>query len=511
MTSAAAGGFDVPAVAMTAARRNLVLAIVVLSSAAYNAATFTATAILPQMQGAMSATQDEISWTVTFNILATAIVTPMTGWMVASFGRRAVMFWSLVGFTVATLLCGLAHSLQDLVAWRIMQGAAGATLLPLGQTILLDVFPRHKHAMVISVFGMSNTAGPVLGPTVAGFLAEYYSWRWGYHMLVPVGLCAAIGARVFLPPDQPGKPVALDWTGFLSLSVAVAAAQIVLSRGERLDWFQSREIVVTTAAGALAFYVFLAHSLTAERPFLNLRLLLDRNFAVGLLLVGLFGMVNFTPMVLIPPLLQTYLGFPEQLVGIIVGSRGVGVAAGFFITMFTARIDLRIVMIAGFGIQIFSGLWLMAISLDVSLTTLMTNAFLQGLAVGLIWAPIATSAFWTLAPEHRPEAVSVFHLTRNLASSFFISICVAEVVRATSANYGRLVENLSAYNKVTALPGTMGSWNVESVKGLAALSKEITRQAAMIGYTNAFVIYTCVSATAIPLALLVRRAKRDAA
>lgn len=501
---------DEPIVAMSVARRNLVLAIVVLSSAAYNAATFTATAILPQMQGAMAATQDEISWTVTFNILATAIVTPMTGWLVASFGRRAVMVWSLAGFTLAGLLCGLAHSLEDLVLWRVAQGAAGATLLPLGQTIILDVFPRRQHAMVISIFGMSNTVGPVLGPMLAGYLAEYYSWRWGYHMIVPVGLAATIGARVFLPPDQPGKPVALDWTGFLSLSVTIAAAQLVLARGERLDWFDSREIVLTTLAGALAFYIFLAHSLTTEKPFLNLRLFLDRNFAVGLLLVGLFGMVNFTPMVLIPPLLQTHLGFPDPLVGIIVGARGVGVAAGFFLTMFTGRLDLRVAMIAGFGIQIFSGLWLMSISLDVSMSTLVANAFLQGLAVGLIWAPIATSAFWTLAPEHRPEAVSIFHLTRNIASSFFISICVAEVVRATGANYGRLVENISAYNRVINLPTVMGSWNTESVAGLAALSKEINRQSALIGYVNAFAIYTLVSLAAIPLALLVRRSRTAA-
>src|SRR5215207_10942027 len=184
-------------------RRVLVLAVVVIGSATYIAATFTATAILPQMQGAVAATQDEISWTVTFNILATAIVTPMSGWLVARFGVRNVMFWSLVGFSVATFFCGAANSLEGLVIWRMIQGALGAPLIPLGQSLLFDVFPRRQHAMVISLFGMSNTFGPVIGPTLGGYLAEHYSWRWGYYMIVPVGIIACIGTLLALPKDRP--------------------------------------------------------------------------------------------------------------------------------------------------------------------------------------------------------------------------------------------------------------------------------------------------------------------
>ena len=498
-------GDDVAAATLTVARRHLVLFIVVLSSAAYNAATFTATAILPQMQGAMAATQDEISWTVTFNILATAIVTPMTGWLNSSFGRRMVMVWSLAGFTVASLLCGLAHTLDELVLWRMLQGAFGAPLLPLGQTIILDVFPRRQHAMVIAVFGMANTAGPIIGPMLAGFLADYYGWRWGFYMIVPVATLATIGTRFILPADNESKPSSLDWTGFLSLSIAIAAMQIILSRGQRLDWFESTEIIVATFIGMVAFYIFLAHSLTAKKPFLDLRLLLDRNFAIGLLLVGMFGMVNITPMVLLPPLLQSHLGYTDRLIGLIVGWRGVGVAAGFFLVMMTGRLDPRITMIVGFGVQIVSGAWLMAINLDVDFFTFALNAFLQGTAVGLIWAPIATTAFWTLPAASRAEAASIFHLTRNIASSFFISICVAEIVRATGANYSRLVEHVSPYSKPILLGPAMVGWNMESLSGLAALSKEINRQAAMIAYTNAFYIYTLVSLSAIPLALLVRK------
>lgn len=500
-------GHDVPAITLTVARRQLVLFVVVLSSAAYNAATFTATAILPQMQGAMAATQDEISWTVTFNILATAVVTPMTGWLVASFGRRNVMVCSLAGFTVASLLCGLARGLDDLVLWRVLQGAAGAPLLPLGQTLILDVFPRRQHAWAIAVFGMANTAGPIIGPTLAGVLSDYYGWRWGFYMIVPVALFATIGTRLVIPHDDTHRPVSLDWTGFLSLSIAIAAMQIILARGQRLDWFESNEIIVATFIGVIAFYIFLAHSLTARNPFLDLRILLDRNFALGLLLVGMFGMVNFTPMVLLPPLLQSHLGYTDRLIGIMVGWRGVGVAAGFFMVMMMGRLDPRVTMLIGFGVQILSGTWLMAITLDADFATFAVNAFLQGTAVGLIWAPIATTAFWTLPAASRAEATSVFHLMRNIASSFFISICVAEVVRATGANYSRLVENVTPYARQHLLAPAMGGWNIETVSGLATLSKEINRQAALIAYTNVFYIYTLISLSAIPLALLVKRAQ----
>ena len=500
-------GHDVPAIELTVARRQLVLFVVVLSSAVYNAATFTATAILPQMQGAMAATQDEISWVVTFNILATAVVTPMTGWLVASFGRRNVMFWSLAGFTLASLLCGLARGLDDLVLWRVLQGAAGAPMLPLGQTLILDVFPRHQHPKAIAIFGMANTAGPIIGPMLAGVLSDYYGWRWGFYMIVPVALLATIGARLILPQDDSRRPTSLDWTGFLSLSIAIAAMQIILARGQRLDWFESTEIWIELLIAVGAFWIFIVHTFSAKKPFLDPTLLLDRNFAIGLLLVGMFGMVNFTPMVLLPPLLQAHLGYTDRLIALMVGWRGVGVAAGFFLVMMMGRLDPRVTMIIGFGVQILSGLWLMAITLDADFATFALNAFLQGTAVGLIWAPIATTAFWTLPAASRAEATSVFHLTRNIASSFFISICVAEVVRATGANYSRLVENVTPYSKQLLLGPAMSGWNVETLSGLASLSKEINRQAALIAYTNVFYIYTLISLTAIPLALLVRRAQ----
>lgn len=501
---------DQPTLMLSLPRRIFVLMTVLIASSSFNAATFSVTAILPQVQGALSATQDEVSWTITFHILATAVTMPMTGWIVARFGRARLQFWSLVGFTFSTIMCGLSTSLEGLVMWRLAQGATGAPIQPLGQSIILDVFPRQQHGLVISIFGTTNTIGPMLGPTLAGYLAEAYGWRWGFFMIVPVALAATVAARFALPRDAQGRGNALDWIGFLSLSMAIAATQLVLSRGQRLDWFESREIVIETCVAALTFYIFIAHSLTARNPYISPRLLIDRNYVIGLCLIVIFGMLNFTPMAVLPPLLQNQLGFPDGLVGFVVSWRGAGVMSGSFASIFAQRLDPRFGMCAGFGMQIASGLWLMSLNLDAPLSSLCAVTFLQGLAVGLIWTPIVTTAFRTLDHALRPEAIAVLHLMRSIGSSFFISITVAEIVRTTGANYSRMVELLSPYNRVLSTPSSMGSWTMETAEGMARIAREINRQAAMIGYINAFVLYTAMSMLAIPLVLMLGGRRRVA-
>ena len=494
-----------PAESFSLGRRVMILVMVVLGSTLYATTLLIASTLLPQMQGAMSATQDEISWAMTFNILATAVMTPMTGWLVARFGRRETMTWAVLLFTVTTLLCGMAESLETLILWRVLQGGLGAPVIPLSQTILLDAFPKRQHGLVTSIFGMAVVIGPVIGPTVGGMLSELYSWRWAFYMIVPVGVLSYLGMRFTLPPDRPSGRVALDWTGFLSLSVAIACVQLVLARGQRLDWFESGEIIVETFVAIIAFWVFLAHSLTASKPFLNLRLLLDRNYAIGLVLVLIYGMLNFTPMVLLPPLLQQHAGFPDQLIGEVIAARGVGATIGFFLAIFVGRMDPRIGLIAGFGLLAISGFWLMHIDLNVDMGTLLANSVVQGVAIGVVWVPLTLVTFSTTSPADLAEGSAIYHLLRNIGSSFFISICVAEIVRSTGANYGRLVELVNPYNKTLALPWATGGWDITTVQGLARLSKEINRQAAMIGYINAFGLFTLCSALAVPMILLIGR------
>src|SRR5436305_7768878 len=341
---------------LTTAQRVLTLATVVLASSLYGTALLTTSTILPQMQGAMSATQDEIAWAMTFNILATAIVTPMTGWLVSRFGEKRVMVWSIAVFTLATMACGMSQSLETLVFSRVIQGATGAPVVPLSQTILINTFPRRQHQMVLGFFGMAVAVAPVFGPILGGYLAEAYSWRWAFYMLVPVGVAALIGMQTTLRAAAPPGSARFDWTGFIALSVALAALQLVLARGVRLDWFESTEIILECLVAAVAFYVFLFHSFTTTSPFLNLKLLTDRNYAIGLVLVTIYGMLNFTPMVMLPPLLQQHVGFSDALVGQVIGCRGIGMTIGFLSAGLMTRIDPRISMAFGFSLQTLAGL-----------------------------------------------------------------------------------------------------------------------------------------------------------
>lgn len=468
--------------------------------------------VLPQIQGAMSATPDEVSWIVTFNILAIAIATPMTGWLVARFGRRNTMCTCVAGFVFSTLMCGLSPSLESLIFWRIAQGAIGAPTVPLAQSILLDIFPKERHRFVMGINGMGTILGPIIGPALAGQIAEDLGWRWAFFMLVPVSLISFTGLFFLLPKDRQLGKARLDWVGFLSLSIAIGCLQYILSRGPRLDWMQSQELVIAAWVGVIAFWIFLGHSLTAtEKPFLDLRLLKNRNLVLGFIVVSVFGMLAFTPMVVLPTLLRQHVGYPDALVGWVIGSRGVGGLIGFFAAMWIERLDPRLSMATGFFLLAVCGLWLTHINLDVTAWELALNGMVQGMCIGIVFVPLSIIAFSDLDPRLRPEALGIFHLLRNIASSLFISITVAEIVASTGANYSRLVEVINPFNPALNLPWVMGAWDAETPAGLARISGEITRQASLIAYINGFGLFTVVAACAIPFALLFKRATPQAA
>ncbi len=486
-------------------RRVCIMAAVVLGSTLYSTTLLVASAMLPQMQGSLASTADEIAWSTTFNILATAIVTPTAGFLVSNFGRRRVMLFAVGGFTIVTYLCGQAESLETLVLWRVMQGGLGAPVVPISNALVLDCFPRRNAGVVSSIFGMSAVVlGPVIGPTLGGILAETYSWRYAFYMIVPAGMAGFLALWFVLPKESPGAGTRLDWLGFLSLSLALGCLQLVLSRGQRLDWFESVEIILETGLAAVAFYVFVSHSATAQRPFLSPRLLRDRNYALGLVLVLTYGMLNFTPLVLLPPLLQTHVGYPDSIIGLIVAFRGIGGTIGFFAAMFIGRLDPRIGMTIGFGLLAVSGIWLMEVDLNIGIADLLMNSLVQGLATGVVWVPLSVMAFSTLDQRFMSEGMAVFHLLRNIGSSLFISLAFAMVVQSTGANYSRMTEFISPYTRALNLPWVMGAWTTETLPGLARLAREINRQAALIGYLNAFSLYTVTSAAAIAVVWLVR-------
>jgi DHA2 family multidrug resistance protein len=467
--------------------------------------------VLPQIQGAMSATPDEVSWIVTFNILAIAIATPMTGWLVARFGRRNTMCSCVAGFIFSTLMCGLAPSLESLIFWRIAQGAIGAPTVPLAQSILLDIFPKERHRFVMGINGMGTILGPIIGPALAGQLAEDFGWRWAFFMLVPVSLVSFAGLFFLLPKDRKAGKVRLDWVGFLSLSTAIGCLQYILARGPRLDWMQSHELVIAAWVGMLSFWVFIGHSLTTkDKPFLDLRLLTNRNLVLGYIVVSAFGMLAFTPMVVLPTLMRQHIGYPDALVGWVIGSRGIGGLIGFFVAMWIDRIDPRVSMATGFFLLAACGLWLTQINLDVTPWELALNGIVQGMCIGIVFVPLSIISFSDLDPKVRPEALGIFHLLRNIASSLFISITIAEIVASTGANYARLVEAINPFNPALGLPWVMGAWEADTVRGLARIGREIDRQAALIAYVNAFGLFTVVAACAIPFTLLFRRADLQA-
>jgi DHA2 family multidrug resistance protein len=496
---------------LTALRRAAILVSGMLTVTLYFTTILVVSTVLPQIQGAMSATPDEVSWIVTFNILAIAIATPMTGWLVARFGRRRTMCTCVAGFVFSTLMCGLAPSLETLIFWRIVQGAIGAPTVPLAQSILLDIYPKEQHRFVMGMNGMGVILGPIIGPTLAGQLAEDIGWRWAFHMLLPVSVLAFLGLFLLLPRDQKTERIRFDWIGFLSLSIAVGCLQYLLARGPRLDWFESQQLVVASIVGVVSFYVFIAHSVTAEKPFLDLRLLTNRNLALGFLLVTLFGMLAFTPMVILPTLLRQHVGYPDALVGWVIGSRGVGGLIGFFLAMWIERIDPRLSMATGFCLLAMSGLWLTFINIDVTPWELAVNGMVQGMCIGIVFVPLSIATFSDLEPRKRPEALGVFHLLRNLGSSLFISVTIASIVASTGANYARMIEVLNPFNPALSLPWVVGAWDASTSAGLSRLSREVTRQASVIAYINAFGLFTIVAACAVPAALLLRRARPPAA
>lgn len=487
-----------------ALERALILATCTAVTFLYAMTVTVANVSLPQMQGALSASPDQIAWVVTANIVATAVMTPLAGWLTSRFGRRLLCNACVLGFGIASLGCGLADSLEELVVFRVLQGATGAPLVPLSQAIVLDTYAKRHHGVAIALFGVGSVLGPVVGPVLGGYLAEAYNWRWVFYMIVPFAALALVGSLAFIHDREAGSRLRLDWLGFLLLSAALASVQLMLDRGERADWFDSAEIVAWAALAGVALYAFIAHSATAASPFLDPRLLADRNFAIGIVLVFVFGMLNFTPMTLLPPMLQGVSGYPDSVIGLVLSARGLGTLLGFFLMIFASRFDPRAMIVLGFLLQAVAGWQLAHLDVNPSTAGVFWPMALQGLGVGVLWVPITMVSFSTLGPEHVTEGSAVFHMVRNIGSSIHISLSIALAVHMTRTGYAELAERLTPYSHALWMPWVTGAWNLEETRGLAALSREMARQATMIGYLDAFMFFIATSIVVLPLVFLIR-------
>ncbi len=499
-----------PATMAPASRRYIVLATVSSATMLYAMAITIANVVLPQMRGALSATPDQVAWVITFNLVATAVVTPISGWLSNRFGRRRIMLIGTFGFTTTSVLCGLADSLEVLVLYRILQGAFGAPLVPISQAIILDTFPREKHALATALWGVGVVTGPIIGPTFGGFIAEEYSWRWVFFMIVPFGVMTFVSIWAFIKkrPNRPPGP-AMDWLGFLALAAALAAFQFMFDRGERNDWFDSPETIIECTIGFLAMYIFLVHISTAKNPFIRPGLFLNRNYSLGLVMAFFFGMINFVPLVLMPSMLQDLRGYPDSTIGVLLAIRGAGNMLSFLLVIRMAQWNVHATLTFGFLCQAVSGYAISQFDMNVTYFGIAWTGALQGLGIGMSWVPLTLIMFSTVKPEFLDDASAIFHMLRNFGSSLFISVSVAVVIHSTYINGLELGLALNEYSKLLTLPWVTGILDLSTVQGLSAASAEVKRQAATIGFINAFRIYAIVAIIPLPLIWLARKPKPE--
>ncbi len=463
---------------------------------------------LPRIQGSLSATQDQMAWVLTSYIIAAAIMTPLSGWLAGQIGRKRVFLFSVAGFTIASALCGLAQSLPEIVAARLLQGLCGAALIPMSQAVLLDINPPSQHAKAMAIWVMAVTIGPILGPALGGWLTEHYNWRWVFYINVPFGILSFLGIASFMPETEIRKS-RFDFLGFAALSIAIGSFQLMLDRGQLKDWFNSTEIWVEAMVAASAFYVFIAHMLTTTRPaFISPALFKDRNFLTGNLFIFVVGVVLFATLALLPPLLQELLNYPVVLTGLVTAPRGMGTLVAMFIVgRLMGKVDTRLIIASGFVLTAFS-LWQMTgFYLQMDVAPVIWSGLAQGLGTGFVYVPLAAITFATLSPTFRNEGTALFSLVRNLGSSIGISVVETMLTRGTQTMHARLAEQVTPYSSALRAHAAASSGSIAS--GLAVLNHRVTEQAAMIAYNNDFKLMMVLTLCAVPLVLLLRSGRRS--
>ncbi|MBX5460100.1 MAG: DHA2 family efflux MFS transporter permease subunit [Steroidobacteraceae bacterium] len=486
--------------------RVLITASVMAASIMQAIDTTIANIALPRMQGSLSGTQDQMVWVLTSYIVATAIMTPLAAWLAVRVGRKRVFFTSVISFTIASALCGMATSLAEIVVFRTFQGLAGAALLPLSQAILLDINPKERHGRAMAIWGMGVVLGPIVGPLLGGWLTEDYSWRWVFLVNVPFGILAAIGIAATLPETQP-KRSTFDLFGFAMLSIGVGALQLMLDRGELKDWFASTEIRIEALVATLGLFLFIAHMLTTEHPFISRALFKDRNFVIGNVFIFMVGTVLFATLALLPAMMQGLMGYPVLTAGLVMAPRGVGTwVAMAVVGRLAGRVDARWLIAVGFGLAAISLAQMAALSPQTDAEPLITSGVLQGFGSGLAYVALTIVSFVTLPAHLRDEGAAFFNLTRNIGSSIGISCIQAYVTSGTSRAHAHLTEQLTPFNAAAVQQQVLQP--LDTTAGIAALNHVVDVQAGWIAYVNAFHVMMLLTVVVIPLILFARGAKQ---
>ena len=496
-----------PGASQAEPNRLAITAVVGLATIMQALDTTIANVSLPYIQGSVSANQDEIEWVLTSYVVAAAVMTPPTGYLANRFGVKRLFQASVVGFTLASMLCGLADSLVELIFFRLVQGAFGAALVPLSQSVLLNTYPKEKQGSAMAYWGMAIMVGPIIGPILGGWLTYNYSWRWDFYINVPIGALAFLGMCFFLPETKRTN-ARLDWFGFATLSVAIGALQIMLDRGEELDWFGSREILIEAVVSGSAFWLFLVHTLTASAPFVNPKLFCDRNFAAGMLFVFLVGAVFFAPLALLPLYLQDLMGYPILTAGLVMAPRGVGTLLAMIVVgQLIGRTDTRVLLGIGLALTAWAMWDMTKWTPDVSEWTVGINGIIQGAGMGFLFVPLSTTSLSTLTTEHRTEGAGLFNLARNIGSSIGVSVVSALLVSETQANHAEIGQYVTSVNRLFTVPTIAHLLSPFTAAGRAALDAVVTQQAQVIAYIDDFKLLLILTLAAMPLLLLFRRAQ----
>ena len=488
------------AVAPPAAPNKLMITIILMMSTIMQALDTTIVNVaLPHMEGSLGATQDQISWVLTSYIVAAAIMTPTTAWLAGRLGRTRLLVISLIGFTIVSLLCGIAGSISQMVLFRILQGVFGASMMPLSQAILLDSHSRAEMGRAMSIWGMGVMVAPILGPTLGGYLTDEYSWRWCFYINLPIGILTVLGTLAFIPESAKVRDRKFDWLGFSFLSLAIASLQLALDRGEQQGWFTSVEIQIEGVLAVFGFYMFSVHSLTTKNPFIDLAMFRDRNFIMCVLLATGTNVVFNGSFVLSPQLLQTELNYPVVTAGLVMGPRGFGtIAAMMIFGRMSNRMDLRLLIL--FGLCIVGGTMYMMSgwSLQIGPEQFVWLGIIQGVGMGFAFAPMTSLAFSTLPSHLRTEASGFYALVRNVGGAVGISIVISRLSSLTQTNHAHLSEFMTPFRHLMSMAGTTGRASMEIMNG------QITRQAGMIAYVNVFRLLAILSIIFAPLLLFIR-------
>ena len=472
--------------------------------------TTIANVALPHMQASLGATQESINWVLTSYIVASAIALPISGWLAEKIGRKRLLFWSVIGFTIASLLCAVAQTLPEMVAFRVLQGISGAFLVPLSQATLFDINPPERHARAMALFGGGIMIGPILGPVLGGWLTDSFDWRWVFLVNIPVGSLAALMILRFMP-KSPKSDHKFDILGFALLGLALGGLQLMLDRGQHEDWFDSAEIWIEAGIFAAAGWMFIVHTATAKRPIFDRSMFGDRNFALGLMFMMVTGVLLLAGLALLPPLLQHLYGYSVLQSGIMTAPRGVGTLISMLLAgRLVGKVDLRVLVAAGLGLMGWSLHMMTGFAIDMGSGPIIWSGLVQGLGLGLVFVTMQSLAFATLEPKMRTHAASLLNLSRNIGGSIGISLVTTLLARNMQIAHADMAGHVTDQVIPTISGGLVSQFGLPASSALALVDAEISRQAAFIAYIDDFWIMMWLTFAAIPLVLLLRPAKAPA-